>query len=124
MKKKIIMLRISFWVGAIADALAALRMLFPKIAVTVEYRYAMGLGASLMLGWSFLLLWADRNPLERKGVLLLTVCPVLTGILLAEIYAALQQLITFEKLVSTGVLLAALMVFFTFSYFAAKWRRT
>ena len=26
----------------------------------VEYRYAMSIGASLMLGWTALLVWADR----------------------------------------------------------------
>jgi len=116
MKKKIIWLRISYWVGAIADGFAALRMLFPKIAYGVEYRYALGLGASLMIGWTFLLIWADRKPLERKGVLLITAFPVVTGILLAEIYAVATELITFEKMLPTGVFLVALIVLFSFSY--------
>jgi hypothetical protein len=120
MKKKIIWLRISYWVGAIADCLAALRMLFPKIAYGVEYRYALGLGASLMIGWTFLLIWADRKPLERKGVLLITAFPVITGILLAEIYAVATELITFEKMLPTGVFLVALIVLFSFSYFNAR----
>ena len=120
MKKKIIWLRISYWVGAIADGLAALRMLFPKITHGVEYRYALGLGASLMIGWTFLLVWADRRPMERKGVLLLTVFPVITGILLAEIYAVATKLITFEKMLPIGVLLVALIVLLSFSYFNAR----
>ena len=120
MKKKIIWLRISYWVGAIADGLAALRMLFPKIAYGVDYRYALGLGASLMIGWTFLLIWADRKPLERKGVLLITAFPVITGILLAEIYAVATELITFEKMLPTGVFLVALIVLFSFSYFNAR----
>jgi len=53
-------LRISFWAGALIDALAAIQMLFPRIfaaanqlsnfSPAVEYRFAMGTGASLMLG--------------------------------------------------------------------------
>jgi hypothetical protein len=39
MKSKIIWLRISYWGGAIADGLATLRMLNPKLAYGVEYRY-------------------------------------------------------------------------------------
>ena len=105
MKNKIIWLRISYWVGAIVDGLATLRMLFPKIAYGVEYRYALGLGASLMLGWTFLLVWADRKPLERKGVLLLTVFPVVTGILLAEIYAVVKGLLLLEKCCQRGYFL-------------------
>jgi hypothetical protein len=120
MKKKIIWLRISYWVDTIADGLAALRMLFPKIAYGVDYRYALGLGASLMIGWTFLLIWADRKPLERKGVLLITAFPVITGILLAEIYAVATELITFEKMLPTGVFLVALIVLFSFSYFNAR----
>jgi len=120
MKNKIIWLRISYWVGAIADGIATLRMLFPKIAYGAEYRYALGLGASLMLGWTFLLVWADRKPLERKGVLLLTVFPVITGILLAEIYSVTKGLITFEKMLPTGIFLFVLIALFIFSYFNAK----
>ena len=120
MKDKIIYLRISYWVGAIADGLTTFRMLFPKIAYGVEYRYALGLGASLMLGWTFLLVWADRKPLERKGVLLLTVFPVITGILLAEIYSVTKGLITFEKMFPTGIFLVVLIALFIFSYFNAK----
>ena len=120
MKNKIIWLRISYWVGAITDGIATFRMLFPKIAYGVEYRYALGLGASLMLGWTFLLVWADRKPLERKGVLLLTVFPVITGILLAEIYSVTKGLITFEKMLRTGIFLVALIALFIFSYFNAK----
>ena len=120
MKNKIIWLRISYWVGAIADGLATLRMLFPKISYGVEYRYALGLGASLMLGWTFLLVWADRRPLERKGVLLLTVFPVVTGILLAEIYAVAKRLITFREMLPTGIFLVALIALLSFSYFNAR----
>jgi hypothetical protein len=34
-----------------------------------EFAYGMRAGAALMWGWTALLLWADRRPLERKGVL-------------------------------------------------------
>ncbi len=81
MKNQIIWLRISYWVGAVSDGFATYRMLFPKIAHGVEYRYALGLAASLMLGWTILLIWADRKPLERKGVLLITALPVVSGLL-------------------------------------------
>ena len=52
------MLRISFLVGAITDGLAIIPMAFPRIGSALfsgevsrlgaEYRYAMGIGASLM----------------------------------------------------------------------------
>jgi hypothetical protein len=86
MRKKILLLRICYWIGAVADAISATVMLLPTVGGSMygildfnpgyEYRYAMGLGASLMLGWTFLLIWADKKPVERRGVLLLTVFPV------------------------------------------------
>ena len=47
----------------------------------------MGMGASLMFGWTVLLLWADQKPLERKAVLLITLLPVVLGLALNEIIA-------------------------------------
>ena len=72
-----------------------------------------------MLGWTFLLIWADRKPLERKGVLLLTAFPVVTGILLAEIYAVATKLISLEEMAPMGLFLVALIALFSFSYFKA-----
>jgi hypothetical protein len=118
--KKILLLRISYWVGAIADGFASYRMLFPKYSYDVEYRYALGLGASLMLGWTFLLIWADRNPVERKGILLLTAFPVVTGLLAAEIYAVQSGILSFEQMMPTGLFLVGLIALFCFSYYYAK----
>lgn len=41
----------------------------------------MGQACALMWGWTFLLIWADRKPLERRGVILLTVFPVVVLLL-------------------------------------------
>ncbi len=120
MRNRIIWLRISYWVGAVADGFATYRMLFPKIAHGVEYRYALGLAASLMFGWTILLIWADRKPLERKGVLLLTAFPVVSGLLLAELYAVLCGIIPLERMLPTGISLLGLIILFSFSYFYAR----
>jgi hypothetical protein len=39
----------------------------PSFEPGVEYRYAIGMGASLMLGWTALLLWADRQPIHLEA---------------------------------------------------------
>src|SRR6266849_1238095 len=70
------LLRIAFLAGAITDAAALLPMLIPRLAAWVwgfrdlpgSYRFAMGYGASLMFGWTVLLLWAYRRPVERRFV--------------------------------------------------------
>ena len=125
-------LRTSYWAGAILDALAALTMLFPALfAATnflpdfhpgIEYRYAMGMGASLMLGWTVLLLWADRKPRERKGVLLITVLPVVLGLVLNEIVAVRAGFLPVAATAPVWVVQALISVLFVFSYLNARQR--
>ncbi len=73
-KRKIMWLRISYWTGAIINAIYLVPMLFPGIGGAYlgikdfnpvgEFRYAMDVGVALMLGSTVLLLWADRKPVE------------------------------------------------------------
>ena len=74
----------------------------------------------MMFGWTLLLIWADRKPMERKGVLLLTAFPVCTGLLLAEIYAFISGVITFNKMLPTAIFLIVLIILFSFSFFYAR----
>src|SRR5947199_9343202 len=74
-------LRTAFVVGAVTDALAIAPMIVPGFAKLLwgfedrsgAYQFAMGYGASLMLGWTVLLAWAYQSPLERRFVASLTV---------------------------------------------------
>ena len=118
MNDRVRWLRISYWVGGIFDGLMVLPMLSPTVGGAVfgipdfdpgpEYRYAMGVGASLMAGWTLLLFWADRKPVERRGVLLLTVLHVLLG-----------QLIEVRNMLLTWIFQAVLAALFLFSYLRA-----
>lgn len=121
-------LRISFWVGAIVDAAAAVAMFFPEVGRVVysltdfepgaDYRYAMRLGASLMLGWALLLIWADRKPLERRGILPITVF-VIAGLAWAGAYAVRAGLMPLPNMIPTWGLQLLLVVLFLYSYFRA-----
>lgn len=103
MENKLLLLRACYWGGAILDGLAAIYMIFPNVFTLlynlpsfspgVEYFYAMGMGASLMLGWTVLLLWADRKPIERRGILLITFFPVIIGLIINSILAVLLHFI-------------------------------
>jgi len=127
MKKKILFLRISYWYGAILDAVMIVPMLFPNIGGAMfgidnfnpgnEYKYAMMIGASLMLGWAVLLIWADRKPLERKGIILITVIPVVTGMVLAGIFAVSVGMVKVESMIPTWILQTILLILFSYSYF-------
>jgi len=48
----------------------------------------MGLAGSLMLGWTLLLVWADRKLVERRGVLMITNVVVL-GLMGCGLYAVI-----------------------------------
>jgi len=130
MKKNVIFwLRVSYWLGAILDLLAGLTMLFPALFAinnqlssfypAPNYRYAMGMGAPLMLAWTLLLLWADRKPLERMGILPITFLVIL-GEVANEIVAARTGYITATALIPTWIIQAILSVLFIFSYLNAR----
>ncbi len=122
--------RISYWAGAILDALASLSMLSPALFAATnnlpnfhpgdEYRYAMGMGAALMLGWTALLLWADRKPLERKGVLLLTLVPVVLGLVVNEIVAVHAGFLSVGATAPVWVVQALISILFAYSYLRAR----
>jgi hypothetical protein len=87
---KMLFIKGTYWIGIGVDAVWAVGLFFPSVFallvgrpdfnVDLQVRLAMGIGGSLMTGWTFLLLWAFLKPVERRGVLLLTACPVIVGI--------------------------------------------
>ncbi|HMK45279.1 MAG TPA: hypothetical protein VK436_01505 [Methanocella sp.] len=87
------LLRICFLVGVAVDAVACIMMLFPVVWASfyhipefipsMEVSRALGTAAPLMLGWTVLLLWAVLKPVERADILLITVVPVLVGMMLS-----------------------------------------
>ena len=127
---KIRLLRLSYWIGAFADLIVGIAMVYPKFLalalrleeppLAIETRCALGIGASLMFGWTALLLWADRKPLERKGVLVLTVAVIL-GLAFTIIYGFLGGYIPLASAVSVWVFQTFLIFLFLFAYsFATK----
>lgn len=111
--------------GAVFDGLTLVPMLFPSIggmifgiqgfAPGADYRYAMNIGASLMLGWTLLLVWAARRPVLRAAVLPLTVVVVL-GLLAAGIGAVTSGLIPLKNMMPTFVLQAVVIILFSIAY--------
>jgi len=113
-------LKASFLAGAVADGLVTIQMLMPSRMGETEFRTPMGLAASLMLGWTFLLLWGYRKPVERKALLLLTIFPVITGLLLTAVYQALAGAVPVAQVfpnMTIGIVLIGLM---GYSYYNAR----
>ena len=71
----------------------------------------MGYGASLMLGWTALLLWAYQRPLERQMAAALTVL-VIYGLVATEIVAVLSGALAAWRMVPTWLLQACLLALF------------
>jgi hypothetical protein len=125
-----LLLRAAFLLGALTDAVALIPMLSPSAAnlmwgieaTSGAYRFAMGYGASLMFGWTLLLLWAYRRPLERRVVAALTVL-VIYGLLAAEVATVLQGDIAWWRMAPTWFLQALLLSLFAGAYHYASVRR-
>jgi hypothetical protein len=84
-----------------------------------EFRFPMGIGASLMFGWAVLLLWANRKPMDRKGVLLVTIFPVITGLLTTVTWAAASGRFSVARILPSTVVCTALVGLMGFSYWKA-----
>jgi len=75
-----------------------------------------GIGAALMAGWTCLLIWADRKPVERRGVLLLTIVPVIAGLRLSEIYLFVYGYVTVADMIPSWIMGVLTLALFIFSY--------
>ncbi len=123
-------LRIAYWTGAILDAAMLPPRLFPSIGAAMfgiadfhpgpEYRYAMYVGASLMAGWTALLLWADRKPFERRGVILLTLVPVLAGLIGASVFAASSGMLATARILPMGILQCSVAALFLGAFLGSR----
>ena len=110
--------RIAFLVAAVTDGLALVPMLVPRVGAalfggdssraTPEYRYAMNLAAALMAGWTVLLIWGAAQPIERRAVLLIVVCPSILGIVAASVAAARRSVVQARRMVPLWIHLAVL----------------
>jgi hypothetical protein len=129
-EREVQILRWAFLAGAITDALALVPMLFPEMAALLwgftdfsgGYRFAMGYAASLMLGWTVLLVWAYQRPLERRFVAALTVI-VIYGLVVAEVVAVVSGALPAWRMVPTWFLQAGLLTLFASAYHYQVLRR-
>lgn len=120
-------LKLAYLLGAITDFVVFLMMVFPQFAsafwgiegFTEEYYFAMGLGAPLMVGWSLLLLWAYKKPIERRTVAPLTILAIV-GIAITNIIMVYRGLFTFTGMLPSFAIQAILLVLFRYGYLTTK----
>lgn len=120
-----LLIQIAFLVGAVTDGLAIIPMLSRRIGSALfggdsarrsaEYRYAMGIAASLMAGWTLLLVWGAASPIERRDVLLLTVVVVI-GIIVATAIAARRRVVLLSRVIPLWTHLAVVIALYVIVY--------
>jgi hypothetical protein len=128
MKNVVRWLRIAYWWGIIVDAAAAVLMLSPEMFkafngvdadLSADFGYGLRYGAPLMIGWTALLVWADRKPMARKDILPITLV-VVAGYVVFEVYSIGAGYTTLGATIPTLVLQMAMSAVFIYSYLNAR----
>lgn len=88
----------TFWFGTIADTIVAINWFLiatgyslPNIltghtGTGMDYRIGMYTSGMFMLGWGVILAWGTRKPVERRGLLLITVFFLMASLILELIF--------------------------------------
>jgi hypothetical protein len=69
-----------------------------------------------MFGWTALLVWADRKPFERRGILLITIFPVIVGLALTTLYGFLEGYIPLRGAMPIWIIQLSLTALFLTAY--------
>lgn len=112
-------LRISYWAGAIGDFVIAILVLIPERMGVPSYVYPMGLMSAVAFSWGCMLIWADREPIQRRWVLLPTIV-VGVMLLLAVIFSVYVGAIALRSVFLNILLLPAMVALWSYSYYSAR----
>ena len=116
MTRPVLLLRMSYWIAAIADFGVAILVWIPERMGVTETVYPMGLASAVVFSWAVLLLVADRKPLERKWILIPTIL-VVALITFARTTFSLDGTIEFS--IAFFLFAIALITFIAYSFYCA-----
>jgi Ca2+/Na+ antiporter len=116
MTKTVLLLRLSYWIAAIADFAIAILTWIPERMGVTEIVYPGGLASVIAFSWGVMLLIADRKPFERKWILIPTIL-VVTLIAVIRTSFSLDGTIEFSLVLLLFAI--ALVVLMTYSYYYA-----
>ena len=119
MTNQVSWLRISYWAGAIGDFVIAILVLIPERMGVPSYVYPMGLMSAVAFSWGCMLVWADREPIQRRWVLLPTIV-VGVMLLLAVIFSVYVGAIALRSVFLNILLLPAMVALWSFSYYNSR----
>ena len=128
---KLWLIKFPYWLGIAADALWAAALLYPPIFGVLTgvddfspdwtMQSIMTIGGILMAGWTALLLWAVRRPIERRFVILLTSIVVAALLVLALVNVVKGNTNEYWILIKCLVLFVAMLTSYSL---AGKMDRT
>ena len=119
MANQVSWLRASYWAGAIGDFMIAILVLIPERMGVPSYVYPMGLMSAVAFSWGCMLVWADREPIPRRWVLLPTIV-VGVMLLLAVIFSVYVGAIALRSVFLNILLLPAMVALWSFSYYNSR----
>ena len=109
------LLRTSYWVAAIADFIIAFLVLIPERMGVTDFVYPMGLMSAVAISWGVMLIIADRQPIERRWVLLPTMLVVfLLGV--AGVYSAIIGIIPAGRIVASSSAVVLVLGLLTYAW--------
>jgi hypothetical protein len=114
-----ILLRLSYWVAAIADFIIAGLVLMPERMGVPGFVYPMGLMSAVAFSWGVLLLIADRRPEERRWVLAPTMLVVfLLGV--AGLYAAVSGILPLSRILGSTAAVLTVEALLVYTWFRTR----
>ena len=116
MAKSVLLLRMSYWIAAIADFAIAILAWIPERMGVTEVVYPGGLASVIAFSWGLMLLIADRKPMERKWILIPT-------IIVVALITAIRTKFSLDGSIEFSLALllfaVALLILMTYSYYYA-----
>ena len=116
MTKSVLLLRMSYWIAAIADFVIAVLAWIPERMGVAEIVYPGVLASVIAFSWGVMLLIADRKPIERKWILIPT---ILVVALIATVRTKFSLDGTIEFSLVLLLFAVALLILMTYSYYYA-----
>jgi hypothetical protein len=130
-KDNIVVLKTAFIIGAVADGVIAIEWFLISLGLLnlpvhpsffvgsgQDFQYVLSIGGLFMMGWAFLLYWGSVQPIERRGILLITAVMLFVAIL--SDYIIFARLFSLQQIMLGTLVKLSLVIIFAGSYWHSK----
>ncbi len=129
--RKIVVLKTAFLIGAMADGLIAIEWFMISLGLIdmpmhpsffigsgQDFQFVLSIAGLFMMGWALLLYWGSLQPIERRGILLLTAVMLFMAIISDGI--VFGHLFSTQQIVLGTSVKLFLIILFAGSYWYSK----